>query len=162
MSGITPPAHVDGGKNREDRAEQACSQMSETHQVIAAESKPVFAHGSTTSPPLTVWVVAVALAASVAAGCGRNTHTAAPAVAPATVGNQGRGADIFRANCAVCHAPGGAAAGVGPSLEHEKRRKTYAQTIAWIEHPDPPMPKLYPVPLTEKDVADVAAYVQSL
>ncbi len=76
--------------------------------------------------------------------------------------NQGRGADIFRANCAVCHASTGAAAGVGPQLADEKKRKTYDQTVAWIENPDPPMPKLYPVTLTEKDVNDVAAYVQSL
>ena len=73
-----------------------------------------------------------------------------------------RGAEVFRANCAVCHTASGAAGGVGPSLEHEKQRKNYDQTVAWIESPDPPMPKLYPAPLTEKDVEDVAAYVQSL
>ena len=82
--------------------------------------------------------------------------------AHATVGNQGRGAEVFRANCAVCHTTDGAAAGVGPALTNEKKRKTYDQTVAWIENPDPPMPKLVPSPLSEKDVADVAAYVQSL
>lgn len=69
---------------------------------------------------------------------------------------------MFRANCAVCHATGGAAAGVGPPLTDEKKRRNYDQTVAWIENPDPPMPKLFPSPLSEKDVADVAAYVQSL
>jgi hypothetical protein len=34
--------------------------------------------------------------------------------------------------------------------------------VTWIEQPDPPMPKLYPAPLSERDVDDVAAYVQSL
>jgi mono/diheme cytochrome c family protein len=77
-------------------------------------------------------------------------------------GNQSRGAEVFRANCAVCHTANGAAGGVGPSLEHEKQRKNDDQTVAWIEQPDPPMPKLYPAPLSEKDVEDVAAYVQSL
>ncbi|MBV9276936.1 MAG: cytochrome c [Candidatus Eremiobacteraeota bacterium] len=64
-------------------------------------------------------------------------------------------------NCAACH---GAAAtgGVGPALRNEKSRKNFAQAIAWIKHPQPPMPKLYPSPLSEKDVRDVAAYVESL
>ena len=99
-----------------------------------------------------------------AAACGRGAHATAPptAKASAVAGNQGRGADIFRANCAVCHAVTGAAAGVGPVLERESKRKNYEQTVAWIKQPDPPMPKLYPAPLSEKDVADVAAYVQSL
>lgn len=100
-------------------------------------------------------------AAVLAAGC---THSTAQTIATAraALGNGSRGAEVFRANCAVCHTANGAAAGVGPSLEHEKQRKNYDQTVAWIESPDPPMPKLYPAPLSEKDVEDVAAYVQSL
>ena len=107
---------------------------------------------------------AAAIVAIGAAACGHggsHAATAAPA-AHQTVGNQGRGADVFRVNCAVCHASTGAAAGVGPSLVNEKKRKNYDQTVAWIENPEPPMPKLVPSPLSEKDVADVAAYVQSL
>lgn len=34
--------------------------------------------------------------------------------------------------------------------------------IAWVENPQPPMPKLYPSALSDQDVADVAAYVGSL
>jgi mono/diheme cytochrome c family protein len=105
-----------------------------------------------------------ALALPLLAACGHGSHAAAAVKATASpmVANQGRGADVFRANCAVCHTATGAAAGVGPSLEHEKSRKNYEQTVAWIEQPEPPMPKLFPSPLSEKDVADVAAYVQSL
>jgi len=112
--------------------------------------------------------MAAALAAVAAVGCARNdAQTAATATtvahAPlAALGNASRGADVFRANCAACHSTTGAAGGIGPSLEHEKQRKNYDQTIAWIKQPDPPMPKLFPSPLSEKDVADVAAYVQSL
>ena len=108
--------------------------------------------------------VAVLTVAS-AAGCAHNSAGAAASAAAATaqpLGNESRGAEVFRANCAVCHTANGAAAGVGPSLEHEKQRKNYNETMAWIEQPDPPMPKLYPAPLSEKDVEDVAAYVQSL
>ena len=35
-------------------------------------------------------------------------------------------------------------------------------TLAQIKNPAPPMPKLYPTPLSAGDVNDVAAYVQSL
>lgn len=107
----------------------------------------------------------VFVAAVLAAGCAHNTgQTAAgtTATARATLGDGSRGAEVFRANCAVCHTANGAAGGVGPSLEREKQRKNYDQTVAWIESPDPPMPKLYPAPLSGKDVQDVAAYVQSL
>lgn len=51
---------------------------------------------------------------------------------------------------------------MGPNLHGEKKRKDYQRTIAWIKNPQPPMSKLYPSPLSDQDVADVAAYVQSL
>jgi mono/diheme cytochrome c family protein len=101
------------------------------------------------------------LVAVFAAGCAHSTAQTVTTTR-AAFGNGTRGAEVFRANCAVCHTANGAAGGVGPSLEHEKQRKNYDQTVAWIEEPDPPMPKLYPAPLSEKDVQDVAAYVQSL
>jgi len=47
-------------------------------------------------------------------------------------------------------------------LHGEKARKNTAAAIAWIKNPQPPMPKLYPGTLSEKDVTDVAAYVESL
>lgn len=72
------------------------------------------------------------------------------------------GRTIFADDCAACHGPTGVEGGVGPSLRGERARKSEAATIAWIEDPQPPMPKLYPAPLSERDVRDVAAYVQSL
>jgi ubiquinol-cytochrome c reductase cytochrome c subunit len=109
---------------------------------------------------------AALLALTAVAGCARNAAETAASPASASsrarLGNSAHGAEVFRANCAVCHTANGAAGGVGPSLETEKQRKNYDQTVAWIEQPDPPMPKLYPAPLSAKDVEDVAAYVQSL
>jgi mono/diheme cytochrome c family protein len=72
------------------------------------------------------------------------------------------GKEIFEHNCSACHGATGTEGGIGPSLRNEKARKNYARTVAWIENPQPPMPKLYPAPLGEKDVDDAAAYVQSL
>jgi alcohol dehydrogenase (cytochrome c) len=47
-------------------------------------------------------------------------------------------------------------------LKGEKQRKDYAAAIAWIKNPQPPMPKLFPSVLSQNDVQDVAAYVESL
>ena len=78
------------------------------------------------------------------------------------VGDVALGHAVFTTNCATCHGPTGTEGGVGPSLRNERVRKDYDATIAWIKNPQPPMPKLYPSPLNDKEVEDAAAYVQSL
>jgi len=85
-------------------------------------------------------------------------HTPAPAGA---VGDAVHGKQIFAQNCASCHGVN-AQGGMGPNLHGEKKRKDYQETITWVKNPAPPMTKLYPSPLSDSDVADVAAYVQSL
>ncbi len=82
-------------------------------------------------------------------------------VAPASAASLAHGAHVFAQNCAACHGAHGEG-GVGPALRNEASRKNLAQAIAWIENPAPPMPKLFPTPLTKKDVEDVAAFVESL
>ena len=78
-------------------------------------------------------------------------------------GDAAAGAKIFAINCSTCHgATGGEGGAVGPSLRNEKERMDFGGTVSWIEDPEPPMPKLYPQLLTEQQVRDVAAYVQSL
>jgi mono/diheme cytochrome c family protein len=79
-----------------------------------------------------------------------------------TAGDAAHGKSIFAANCASCHGAVGTEGGVGPSLKNEKSRKDHPAAVAWIKNPQPPMPKLYPSPLSEKDVNDVAAYVETL
>jgi len=69
---------------------------------------------------------------------------------------------VFAQNCASCHGTAGGGGGVGPALVGEHSRKDLAATIAIIKHPIAPMPVLYPAPLDERAVAEVAAYVQSL
>jgi mono/diheme cytochrome c family protein len=117
---------------------------------------------------------AAAIAALIAAGCakgGDQSSTTAPAATSAgnattaskasgsAQGDAAHGKTVFAKNCAQCHAAEG---GIGPALKNEKSRKNYAQTVAWIKNPQPPMAKLFPGVISEKDVADVAAYVQSL
>jgi mono/diheme cytochrome c family protein len=101
------------------------------------------------------------------AGCSpavsEKTATSAGSSGAAAIGDAQRGISLYRTNCASCHGATGVEGGaIGPSLRHENTRMDFAATIAWIEDPAPPMPKLYPKPLTAQDVRDVAAYVQSL
>jgi mono/diheme cytochrome c family protein len=111
----------------------------------------------------------IALAASGCAKGGstaRSARTAAaasPALAGAPVaGDPRRGKAVFVANCSQCHGATGLEGGIGPSLRNERTRKDDAAAVAWIKDPQPPMPKLFPGVLGEKDVVDVAAYVESL
>ena len=123
-------------------------------------------------------VVACALAGALLGGCSKTSSSssqsgavtdsgstglkATPAAQSAAGGDAAHGKQIFSQNCSSCHGATGTEGGVGPSLHNEKSRKDMAKTIAWIKNPQPPMPKLFPSPLNEKDVADVAAYVQSI
>lgn len=78
-------------------------------------------------------------------------------------GNPSAGAQIFRANCASCHGPTGVEGGVlGPSLHRERERMDFSTIASWIEDPEPPMPHLYPKPLSLQEVRDVASYVATL
>ena len=71
------------------------------------------------------------------------------------------GKQLYAQNCAVCHGPQGQG-GEGPPLRGELARKDSARLQAWIKKPAPPMPVLYPKPLNDDDVADVAAYVETI
>lgn len=71
------------------------------------------------------------------------------------------GRQIFATNCAACHG-GHGEGGLGPALQDEAVRKDLDQVIKQIKHPAPPMPKLYPSPLSEADVQAAATYVETL
>jgi mono/diheme cytochrome c family protein len=117
--------------------------------------------------PFASLTAATLLLTLAAAGCskGSDQSTTAQSVASpaAAVGDVARGKQLFTsAKCTSCHGTNGVEGGVGPTLKGEKARKNYVQTIAQIRDPQPPMPKLWPDPLSDKDVQDVAAYVQTL
>ena len=127
-----------------------------------------------------VALAALALAGIVATGCSKSASSQGGAATPPPVTDAGstglkekpgavvaaadpkHGEAIFGQNCSSCHGAGGAGGGIGPSLKGEKSRKNMDAAVAWIKNPQPPMPKLYPAPLNESDVKDVASYVESL
>jgi mono/diheme cytochrome c family protein len=71
------------------------------------------------------------------------------------------GERLFARFCAACHGLTGEG-GAGPPLRNESAHKDLTTVIAFIKNPHQPMPKLYPVSLSDKDVRTVAAYVESL
>ncbi len=72
------------------------------------------------------------------------------------------GRDAYAQNCARCHGATGAEGGAGPSLANEKAKKDAAAVQAFIKNPAPPMPKLYPAAISDRDVSDITAYLESL
>ena len=106
-----------------------------------------------------------ALLAAVLGACTTAAHggNAVAAGSAATIGGDKKaGAAVFAANCAACHGMQGAGGDIGPSLRGESRRMNFETVASWIEDPQPPMPRLYPGRLSDQQVRDVAAYVQTL
>jgi ubiquinol-cytochrome c reductase cytochrome c subunit len=90
---------------------------------------------------------------------------------PALTGSLAHGRQVFVESCLRCHG----ASALGPNLENNKARMNLGETIEFIKNPHrnrradgtvnprpPIMPKLFPGTLSDQDVSDVAAYVQSL
>jgi len=111
---------------------------------------------------LALGFVAIALLGASACSKGAVTITVSTASATPREGDIANGQRIFRENCAACHGTNGTEGGVGPSLRAEHARKNFRRAVAFIENPEPPMPKLYPGTFDRKAVDDVAAYVETL
>jgi mono/diheme cytochrome c family protein len=124
--------------------------------IVAGCAKSADQSSATTTTTTT----ASAPAAPAATSAG--SATTASKMSGAAQGDATHGKSVFTANCAGCHGATGIEGGAGPTLKNEKSRKNYAQAVAWIKDPLPPMPKLFPDTISAKDVADVAAYVESL
>lgn len=88
----------------------------------------------------------------------RDTTIGNTGAAPVVAENIAHGRTVYVTSCIKCHT----FAPIGPSLVNLKARMDLDKTTAFIKNPAPPMTKLYPGTLSDKDVADVAAYVQSL
>lgn len=73
------------------------------------------------------------------------------------------GKKVYTQLCATCHGgQGEGVPGAGVPIRNEAERKNYAQVVEWIKNPQPPMPKLYPAPLSDNDVKAIATYLETL
>jgi alcohol dehydrogenase (cytochrome c) len=83
--------------------------------------------------------------------------------AAAAAADPHRGKRLFGQFCVACHGTHGEGVpGAGATVQNEAERKSHMQVIAWIKDPAPPMPKLYPAPLSASDVEAVASYLETL
>jgi alcohol dehydrogenase (cytochrome c) len=71
-----------------------------------------------------------------------------------------RGRELYAQNCSVCHGPHGEG-GAGKSLKKLAQRQRFEATVEWLENPRPPMPKLFPSPLGEQAVRNIAAFIRT-
>jgi ubiquinol-cytochrome c reductase cytochrome c subunit len=117
-------------------------------ELPAVDAQNIFAYLQTipSGPP------AAGIAVLQAVG---NGNAGAPRPVSAQVAH---GSQVFAEYCIKCHG----SAPIGPPLANVKAHMTLAATVTQIKSPAPPMPKLFPAPLSEQDVNDVAAYVQTL
>ena len=132
-----------------------------THSVTAAPVAPAKAAKPVNLKTVLAPVRKTSAPAIVVATRPPATATPAAPIAVAVVGDPAHGKQVYMQNCSSCHGAAGQG-GVGPSLENEASRKNLDQAIAWIKNPVSPMPKLYPDTLSNKDVLDVATFVETL
>jgi alcohol dehydrogenase (cytochrome c) len=121
-------------------------------QYVAFTSGNVsrFSFGSVGVPT----IVIMALPASSATA---GSSDEAPDTAAAAAIQHGR--TLYAQDCSVCHGAGGEG-GTAPGLKNLGQRRTLEATVDWLKDPKPPMPKLFPSPLSEQDVRDVAAFIR--
>ena len=104
--------------------------------------------------------IAFALAAALAANAAF-ADDAKPSGDAKPLADAKHGRALFGEHCSACHGAKGEG-GMGPSLKDELKRKSADQIRAQVMRPEPPMAKLYPSVLSDKDVEDVVAFVVTL
>jgi alcohol dehydrogenase (cytochrome c) len=87
------------------------------------------------------------------------THSAVQQGAPVGAPNPGHGHTLYNQVCSTCHGAGGDLI-EGHNLATVRDSRNLESTVAFIKAPVAPMPKLYPLTLTDQDVLDVAAYLR--
>lgn len=112
--------------------------------------------GASGSPTLVIYAL------DAKGGAPAASATPSTAVAGAiAVPDVSHGRKIYDKVCSACHGAKGEGS-VGPQLQGVSRKMDVSKLIAWIKSPSEKMPKLYPSPLDDQAVLDVATYVQGL
>lgn len=137
----------------------ACSKSTESSTSSSATESASAAPASTSAAA----TAAPAATSQVAATKGLPIPLAKlPSLPGFKPGDAKAGAKVFAANCESCHGAGGKNGTVGPTLAGQGLKA--AQVAYMVRNPqaidkESAMPKL---PVPDKDLADVAAYVESL
>ncbi len=131
--------------------------------AVAACGSNSNASSSGSGSATTAEATAQATAAMVASSSALPIPLAKLTSAKVAAGNVANGAKLFAANCESCHGAGGKNGQVGPTLAGAGLKP--GQVAFMVRNPaaidkDSAMPKL--AGITDKDLADIAAYVASL
>jgi len=134
----------------------ACTKNNQESSTTTSESAGPTAAAMSASPPAESPMAMAAHGASLPIPLAKLPNATVPA------GSASAGAKVFAANCASCHGEGGKNGQVGPTLYGAGLKA--GQVAYMVRSPQgvdksSGMPKL---PLTAKEVGDVAAYVASL
>ena len=140
----------------------ACSKSSQSSTGASPESSPMATAMATTGAMATSMGTMAMASGAMASAAALPIPLAKLPNAKVAAGNVAAGAKVFAANCESCHGAGGKNGTVGPTLFGTGLKA--GQVAYMVLNPtaidkESGMPKL---PLSAKDVADVAAYVASL
>jgi uncharacterized membrane protein len=79
--------------------------------------------------------------------------------APATPERYKAGEMVFLANCSACHPQGGNVIKPQQPIHGSPKLKDLKIFIAWIRHPDPPMPAYSPTKVSDQEAGELYQYV---
>jgi alcohol dehydrogenase (cytochrome c) len=114
--------------------------------------------GSTGSPKVVILTTGLAQQDPKIVAVAEDATPASAGAASGAGAASSRGQALFGQNCAACHGASGQG-GIGADLRNESARKSPEEVVDFIKNPKAPMPKLYPAPLTDQDVAEVANFI---
>lgn len=72
------------------------------------------------------------------------------------------GEKIYAVNCGACHPHGGNVVDAGKPVTQSPKLKTFDDFVAWVRHPEPPMPAFSSSKLSETELKDVYEYILSV
>ncbi len=141
--------------------------MRDSKQYVAFVSGNVsrLTFGNAGSPTINIYALGGGSDPSTPANAAAATPPAEPREPTQSKPNTARIPDVaagkssYVAVCAACHGAKGEG-GIGPTLMGLKTRMDRETIIAWIKNPSAKMPKLYPAPLDDQAVANIAAYAE--
>jgi uncharacterized membrane protein len=72
------------------------------------------------------------------------------------------GEKIYTVNCSTCHPHGGNVIDAGKPVLHSPKLKTFDDFVAWVRHPDAPMPPFPASKISEEEAKALYQYIMNV